>query len=509
MKRISLEYAAEATGGTIYVNTEKNTEIQSVSIDSRTIPTDCLFFCIIGERVDAHRFLPDVREKGCHNVVVSDEAWAKQMADCDDMNVILVQDTRRALMAMGERYLDDWKGLRKVGVTGSVGKTSTKEFLYSVLRSAYRTGKTPGNLNSEFGIPLTAFSFPDDIEVAVIEMGAGYGSNIGELAQIAKPEAAVITCVGTSHLEVYGTRESLLKEKLRVATGFTKNNTLVINTDSDILTLENAQAYQPGDARIVTVGSRGGEDYHIREIEDHGIQGVHCTVSHNGRQVDLKLPVIGSHNLGNAVLAIAIGDVFGISMDDAVKALSEVEMNANRLDVVETNGITIINDSYNASPESMKAGIDVLVCSPASRRIAVLGSMFELGTESEALHRSVGEYVKTKSVDVLISVGDNGKAIAEGAAEEPLNSAGNENGVKDTNSKEAANDPRSVATSDDKTGVRDANAAEISESLEILSFATREEATEALKAMLHKGDVVYVKASRSMELEKLVQAITE
>ena len=121
----------------------------------------------------------------------------------------------------------------------------------------------------------------------------------------------------------------------------------------------------------------------------------------------------------------------------------------------------------------------------------------------------MGEYVKTKSVDVLISVGDNGKAIAEGAAEEPLNSAGNENGVKDTNSKEAANDPRSVATSDDKTGVRDANAAEISESLEILSFATREEATEALKAMLHKGDVVYVKASRSMELEKLVQAITE
>jgi UDP-N-acetylmuramoyl-tripeptide--D-alanyl-D-alanine ligase len=507
MKRISLEYAAAAAGGTIYRDSGEYKEIQSVSIDSRTIPADCLFFCIIGERVDAHQFLPDVREKGCHNVVVSDEGWAKQMAECGDVNVILVKDTRRALMAMGEKYLDDWKGLRKVGVTGSVGKTSTKEFLYSVLRSKYRTGKTPGNLNSEFGIPLTAFSFPTDIEVAVIEMGAGYGSAIGELAQIAKPEAAVVTCVGTSHLEVYGTREALLDEKLRVATGFTPDNTLVINTDSDILTLKNARAHQPGNARIVTVGSRGGEDYHISEMEDCGIQGVQCKVTHHGETAMLRLPVIGAHNLGNAVLAIAIGEVFGIGLADAVKALSEVEMNANRLDVIEANGITVINDTYNASPESMKAGLDVLSHSPASRRIAVLGSMFELGDNSEALHRSVGEYARSTNVDMLISVGENGKAIAEGAKDGCKDSADAAENMGAAG--KAANTGCANAI-----GMSDGNEAAGTMScgcgaMKIFSYSTREEAAEALKPMLREGDVVYVKASRSMALEKLVQAITE
>ena len=154
MKRTNLEYIAEAVKGKIYARAEGNRHdsVIAVSIDSRDIPAECLFFAIIGERADAHRFLPDVYEKGCRNVVVSDSEWAEKMDAKKDVNVILVPDTRLALMDLGEKYLDDWIGLRKVGVTGSVGKTSTKEFLYSVLRSRYRTGKTPGNLNSEFGI---------------------------------------------------------------------------------------------------------------------------------------------------------------------------------------------------------------------------------------------------------------------------------------------------------------------------------------------------------------------
>lgn len=475
MKRTNLEYIVEGVKGKLYARAktsetgENYDVVTSVSIDSRKIPDACLFFCIIGERADAHRFLPDVRGKGCHNVVVSDETWAEKMAAEGDMNVILVPDTRLALMALGEKYLDDWKGLRKVGVTGSVGKTSTKEFLYSVLSSRYRTGKTPGNLNSEFGIPLTAFSFDEDIEVAVIEMGAGYGSAIGELAKIAKPEAAVITNVGTSHLEVYGTREQLLEEKLRVSTGFTQDNVLVINTDSDILTLDNAIKHQPSDATILTVGSKGGEDYNISEVEDHGVDGVHCRVTHGEESVSLKLPVIGAHNLGNAVLAMAIGEVFGISLKDAAKALEHVETNANRLSVIRTGRYTVINDTYNASPESMKAGIDVLCNSPGTRRIAVLGSMFELGDHWEELHQSVGAYAVSKDVDILVAIGDNGRAIAEGAAR--------------------AKDPDCI--------------------MAVLHFDNRDEAAETLRPMLSEGDVVYVKASRSMELEKFVEAITD
>ena len=475
MKRTSLEYIVEGVKGRLYARAEASEDgnrydaVTSVSIDSRKIPDECLFFCIIGERADAHRFLPDVRAKGCHNVVVSDETWAEKMAAEGDMNVILVPDTRLALMALGEKYLDDWKGLRKIGVTGSVGKTSTKEFLYSVLGSRYRTGKTPGNLNSEFGIPLTAFSFQEDIEVAVIEMGAGYGSAIGDLAEIAKPEAAVITNVGTSHLEVYGTREKLLEEKLRVSTGFTQANTLVINTDSDILTLDNAVKHQPSDAHIVTVGSRGGEDYHISEVEDQGIDGVRCSVSHGEETATLELPVIGAHNLGNAVLAMAIGEVFGISLEEGAKALKHVETNANRLSVIRTDKYTVINDTYNASPESMKAGIDVLCNSLGARRIAVMGSMFELGDHSEELHQSVGAYAASKNLDMLVAIGDNGRAIAEGAAR--------------------AKDPDSI--------------------LAVLHFDDREEAAETIRPMLSDGDIVYVKASRSMELEKFVEAITE
>ena len=257
----------------------------------------------------------------------------------------------------------------------------------------------------------------------------------------------------------------------------------------------------------MTVGSRGGEDYHISEIEDRGIQGVQCKVTHHGEMAMLRLPVIGAHNLGNAVLAIAIGDVFGIGLTDAVKALSEVEMNANRLDVIEANGITVINDTYNASPESMKAGLDVLSHSPASRRIAVLGSMFELGDNSEALHRSVGEYARSTNVDMLISVGENGKAIAEGAmggCKDNADAAGNMGADGKAASAGCAN----------AIGMSDGNEAAGTMlcgcgAMKIFSYSTREEAAEALKPMLREGDVVYVKASRSMALEKLVQAITE
>ena len=297
-------------------------------------------------------------------------------------------------------------------------------------------------------------------------MGAGYGSAMGDLSRIAKPEAAVITNVGTSHLEVYGTREKLLEEKLRVSTGFTPENTLVINTDSDILTKENAQRHQPSDARIVTVGSKGGEDYHLSDICDRGIEGVQCDVTHSDETVTLKLPVIGAHNLGNAVLAMAIGEVFGITMEESVEALREVETNANRLSVVKGTDYSVINDTYNASPESMKAGIDVLVNSPGKRKIAVLGSMFELGDDSEQLHRSVGEYAASKPVDILVTIGENGKAIAEGGE----------------------------STSSD---------------LQVLYYENREDAAKAVRPMLQAGDLVYVKASRSMELEKFVTAITE
>ncbi|MBQ6621739.1 MAG: UDP-N-acetylmuramoyl-tripeptide--D-alanyl-D-alanine ligase [Mogibacterium sp.] len=466
MRTIDPAYIARGTKGQIAARSgdPAHAAVSAVSIDSRQIPEQCLFFCIIGERVDAHRFLPDVREKGCRNVVVSDPAWAERMREAGDMNVYLVPDTTQALMDLAELYMDDWPGLRKVGVTGSVGKTSTKEFTYSVLRSRFRTGKTKGNLNSEFGVPLTVFDLEQDIEAAVIEMGTGYGGHIAELTQIVKPDSALVTTVGTPHLEVFGTREQLLREKLHIANGFGPDNTLVINTDCDLLTVENVRRCQAGDFRVITVGSRGGEDCWLHDFEDLGVDGVRCVLTAGGQDFELSLPVAGAHNLGNAAEAVAIGTVYGIGIPEAIRALGETEKNRNRLDVIRTGRFTVINDTYNASPESMKAGIEVLMHSRGDRKIAVLGDMFELGDDQEALHASVGTYAAERGVDMLITVGTLSQAIAAAAA--------------------AASDR-----------------------IRIQHFMTREEAAEALRNIVKAGDVLLVKASNSMGLSKLVEEV--
>ncbi|MBQ6582248.1 MAG: UDP-N-acetylmuramoyl-tripeptide--D-alanyl-D-alanine ligase [Mogibacterium sp.] len=468
MRPMDVTTIAAGTGGRIAARSEDPAHrwVTAVSIDSRAIPEQCLFFCVIGERVDAHRFLPDVREKGCHNVVISDPVWAEKLREYGDMNVVLVEDTTQALMDLAEYYMDRWTGIRKIGVTGSVGKTGTKEFVSSVLKSRYRTGKTAGNLNSEFGVPLTVFSLDPEIEAAVIEMGTGYGGHIAELTKIVKPDAAVITNVGTSHLEVFGTRTNLLQEKLHIANGFGPDNTLIINADSDLLTRENVRRYQQGGFHLITVGSGADCDFRIHDIEDLGVDGVRCVLTVEGEDYELALPVAGAHNLGNAAEAVAAGTVYGIPVAEGIRALQGTEAVKNRLHVIRTGRYTIINDTYNASPESMKAGIEVLMHSKADRRIAVLGDMFELGDDTEALHASVGAYAAASGLDLLMTVGKLSAAIAEAA--------------------KAAPDP-----------------------LEILRYEDRESAAEALKQILRDGDAVLVKASNGMALDKLVEAILE
>lgn len=468
MRTIDVNYIAAGTKGKVYALAQNNEYdgVTSVSIDSRKITDNCLFFALIGARSDAHKFLPDVREKGCHNIVISDSEWAAYMEEFGDMNIVLVEDTGKALMDLAERYMDDWPELRRVAVTGSVGKTSTKEFIYSVMKSKYKTAKTPGNYNSESGVPLTVFGFDTDIEMGVLELGAGYGGDIIDLAKIVKPEAAAITIVGTSHLEKFGTRDKLLEEKLSVAYGFGSENTLVINSDCDILSKESVATHGNPNAKVVTVGTQGGENYMLYDICDNGIDGVQCKLDYDEKTYDLVLPVVGAHNLANAALAIALGQAVGIDTQDAIDALGTVEVNDNRLDVIRHEGITVINDTYNASPESMKAGIEVLVNSKGTRKIAVLGDMFELGDDSAALHGSVGTYAAEKTVDVLVTVGENSKAIAEYAEK-------------------------------------------ASDKIEVIKCDDREAAIAKLNEIKSDGDIIYVKASRGMALEKLVQAITE
>lgn len=421
MKRIDFDYALQAIGGRLYARTENDAynHISSIAIDNRKIKDECLFFCIVGERVDAHRFLPDVREKGCHNIVVTDESWAEKMSRYGDMNIILVQDIRVAMAALTEKYLCDWTGLKKVAITGSAGKTTTKEFTYSVLSTKFRTAKNTGNLNSETGIPLAVSDYPEDSEMAIVEIGIGEGPDMRELTKMVKPDNAIVTNVGSVHMEFFeSSREKLLEAKLRIANGFGPENTLIVNNNEDNLSVESVRAHAENEGfRIVTVGNREDSDFRISNIIDRGVNGVRATLSRSGRDYTLEIPLVGAHNLYNAAQAIAMGELYGITVEEGIEAVKHVEKVGGRHDV-RRGRYTILNDSYNANPEAMRAAITVIRNSEAKRKGLILGTMGELGNQAAELHRGLGRFIaEGGGIDYIITMGSLGRMIGETAHE--------------------------------------------------------------------------------------------
>lgn len=478
MKKTGIKYILESMKGAKLISDAGAEEVTSVAIDSRQVKAGTLFFAVIGERNDGHDFLPAVRESGSHAVVVSNPDWGSKIAESGDMTVILVDNTRDALMQLAKRYVADWSNLIKVAVTGSVGKTSTKDFLGAVLGARYKTGKTPGNLNSDYGVPLTVLGFDDDIEAAVIEMGAGESVHIRELADIVRPSIGVVTNVGTAHLEVFGTRGNLAKEKLDIAKFFSNKETIIVNSDCDMLTRENVSKIVPHSTVVLTVGSRVDDNIAIYNIEDLGIDGVSCSLDvrvdddkYDGTY-KLNIPVVGAHNLGNAALAIAAGTRLGINPDDAIAALKDTKFSSGRLEVDRRENLTIINDAYNASPESMKSGLGMLMASKAVRHVAILGDMFELGDDSESLHASVGAYAAHMGLELLITIGSNSEAIARAAK----SASGAANG-------------KDVCVT------------------KVISYHDKETAINEINNILCEGDLIFVKASRGMKLEDVISAI--
>ena len=416
MRKLTLDYIVKGTKGELFAKA-RNDEYASVSfveIDNRRIQDECLFFCIVGARVDAHTFLMDVREKGCHNVVASNKEWAEKMASCGDMNVILVKDTVEALDNLAEKYMDDWQGLKKVAITGSAGKTTTKEFLYSILSSKYKTGKNIGNYNSETGIPLTVFnSYQDDIEVAITEIGIGDGRDMSDLVKMVKPDNAIITNVGSVHMEFFeSSREKLLEAKLRITELFESENTLVVNNNEDNLSIESIKAHSNGNFNIITVGRHDNSDYKIYDVIDKGIDGVSAKLSRNEEVFEIEIPIIGAHNLYNAAEAIAIGELYGISMEEALEAIKHIDMPDDRLDV-RRGKYTLINDTYNANPEALKAAIEIVKHTDAKRKGLVVGSMGELGDQAKEIHREVGKHIAESGFDYVACVGELALEIAD------------------------------------------------------------------------------------------------
>ena len=378
----------------------KDITIDNICIDTRKVTKGSLFICIKGERFDAHNFIDDAFKNGASAVMI-----------CEDISVngpyVKVEDTKSALLVLGGYYRSLFD-IPLVGLTGSVGKTTTKEFTYLVVNAKYKSIKTQGNLNNEIGLPQMLFQLDDSVEAAVIEMGMNHFGEISRLAKAAKPTVGVITNIGVSHIENLGSRDGILKAKLEILDGLENNAPLILNADDDKLSTVKCENH-----KILFYGINNGDFKAKNIIENEG--NTYFNIEYFGNVQSIKIPTIGIHNVYNALAAFAVGYVLNIDSNLSADALSSYEPTGMRQKLVKNNGITFIEDCYNASPDSMRAALKTLHDTKGNKKIAVLADMLELGEYSIKAHSEVGKMVADNKIDYLLAYGNEAKYIVEAA----------------------------------------------------------------------------------------------
>ena len=456
--RINAEYTASACRTFPYGNPE--VLIESVCTDSREVEFGSLFCAIPGERVDGHDYIRSAYNNGCRAFLC--ERIPDGCEDMDNTAFIRVDNTVAALSALADAYCHG-RVDSVIGVTGSVGKTTTKEFVASVLPKN-NTYRTRGNYNSVIGLPLSMLEMPDSTSCAVLEMGMSGRGEIEIMSRVAKPDIAIITNIGTSHMEMLGSREGIRDAKLEIVKGIKKDGVLLVNGDDDML----RDIDVPCKLLRVSVKDPGCEIY-ANNIRQRNGETVFDVVYKNTVYTDIRIPTLGIHNVYAASFAFAVACLTDISFEDTRERLAGFETPKMRQNIYDACGITIIEDCYNASPESMRAALDVLDTLSRergnSRKVALLGDMLELGESSPTLHRGVGEYVAERKIDRLVTLGALAKNIADGAR-----------------------------------GVISVSVADRQDS---------EEASERLAEILLPGDILLVKASRGVHAEKVIELIKE
>ena len=404
MKNLTLENIARVCGGTYYGPADKlQEEVMSIITDSRKAEEGCLFVPIVGERVDAHKFIPQVMEAGALATL------SERVLDNADFPYIAVESSLQAVKDIAEFYLKQLQ-IPVVGITGSVGKTSTKEVIASVLKEKYRTLKTQGNFNNELGLPLTVFRLRDEDEIAVLEMGISDFGEMTRLAKIARPDTCVITNIGTCHLENLGDRDGVLKAKTEIFKYLKKDGHIVLNGDDDKLcTVKEYEGIKP-----VFFGMEADKDIYADEIVSRGLKGMTCRIHVGGESFVTDIPMPGRHMVYNALAATAVGRIYGLTLEQIRHGIETLEAISGRFHMIETDRFLIVDDCYNANPVSMMASIDVL-SQAKGRKIAVLGDMGELGSEEKKLHGMVGTHFAGKKIDALFVTGTLAGEIAEEA----------------------------------------------------------------------------------------------
>ena len=398
MKKLSLKDVAQFCCST----TNLSGEISKISTDSREIDENTLFIALVGERFDAHDFVDDVLKKGAKAVVCSKNVG-------NDERIIYVEDTGKALLQIAHGYRKMFN-IPFIGLTGSVGKTTSKGMIYSVVKKGFDTHKTAGNLNNEIGVPKTLFALEEHHQAAVIEMGMNHFDEISRLSLTVEPSIAVITNVGTAHIENLGSREGILKAKLEILDGMKKGSTLIINGDNDMLaTVENA------DYNILRFGIESDNLYMRAENIKSDESGSTFTAICGDEKAEVFVPSVGIHNVYNALCAMCVGKELGFTLEKAAQGVADFEPEGMRQKITEINGITFIEDCYNANPDSMKASLEALKTLKKKRSFAVLGDMLELGDFSEEAHRTVGEFAVSTGCEYVLTYGENAKLTSDEA----------------------------------------------------------------------------------------------
>lgn len=461
MDRISVEEIVRAVNGTLVQKCEDD-HITGVKHDSRECQPGDMFVAVKGENQDGHRFIPQVIRAGCRTVLVSHrEGWYGEIGS-EPCNIIEVKDTVYALGELASYYLDRLDIL-KVAVTGSVGKTSTRDMIYYVLSEKYACGRNMKNFNNDIGLPLSIFQFDSSTQAAVLEMGMDRFGEIDRLAEIVKPDIAVITNIGVSHMENLGSREGIFKAKMEISRHITgrdgRPGYLVFPWDGEFLTRERTA----GDYVQIMIGEDGKSDYIISDVNDFGMDGISFDLEHDEKTQKIKIPVPGRHNAVNSTLAIAVGELLGVSIGEAEEGLAKVQLTGSRLKRLENDRLSVIDDSYNASPDSMKSALKVLEQSRCTGcRTAILGDMFELGAQTERQHFDVGLFARGLRIDRVIAVGELAKNIAEGA------SGGD---------------------------------------VQVIWCEKKEDLYDRLDQLAGAGDIILVKGSRGMKMEQIAERI--
>jgi len=454
MQPMTIQEITAAVGGVWWNPREDAAPVTTVCTDSRKITPGCLFLPWVGEKFDGHDFIDAALDAGAAGCLC-----ARLPQDIrPDKFYIKVPDTRLALRSLASAYRDRFD-IPVVQITGSVGKTTTKEMIASVLGAKYRVLKTEGNFNNDIGTPLTLLNLTDEHEAAVIETGMNHFGEIEYLGEMVRPDVAVISNIGDAHIEFLGSREGILKAKCEIFAHLKEGGLAVLNGDDSLLDTVDVPF------KTVRCGQDDNSQVRVTEVTDLGVEGINCTVVTEKDTYALTIPAPGEHMVYSASMAVAVGEALGLDHDEIVRGVAAYEPTGSRMRVVRLpEGRILLDDCYNANPQSVTAALEVLAKTACDRQVAVLGDMGELGDLTDQAHYNMGALAAMLGIDCVVAIGEKAARIADGTA---LGGG------------------------------------------EVLHFATKEEAIDTLMELLEPNTVMLVKASHSMQFGALVRRLQE